>query len=192
MLLRANVLILDEPTNHLDLFSKEVLESALLDYDGTLLFISHDRYFLNKMAERIVELHPNGAEHFLGNYDDYIAKKEELAELAAELANEEKAKNKKVEEITSSTNVTSTKSGAIAFEADKQAKREERARARRIEQLEEQIAELEGKIEALEAELTLPEVYQDYVAVQDRQVAIDNYKNELTNVYEEWESLLSQ
>lgn len=192
MLLRANVLILDEPTNHLDLFSKEVLESALLDYDGTLLFISHDRYFLNKMAERIVELHPNGAEHFLGNYDDYIAKKEELAELAAELANEETVKNKKVEELTSSTNATSPKSGAIAFEADKQAKREERARARRIEQLEEQIAELEGKIEALEAELTLPEVYQDYVAVQERQVAIDNHKNELTNVYEEWESLLSQ
>lgn len=192
MLLRANVLILDEPTNHLDLFSKEVLESALLDYDGTLLFISHDRYFLNKMAERIVELHPNGAEHFLGNYDDYIAKKEELAELAAELANEEKAKNKKVEELTSSTNATSAKSGAIAFEADKQAKREERARTRRIEQLEEQIAELEDKIEALEAELTLPEVYQDYVAVQERQVAIDNHKNELTNVYEEWESLLSQ
>ncbi|MGG0824431.1 ABC-F family ATP-binding cassette domain-containing protein [Paenibacillus turicensis] len=192
MLLRANVLILDEPTNHLDLFSKEVLESALLDYDGTLLFISHDRYFLNKMAERIVELHPNGAEHFLGNYDDYIAKKEELAELAAELANEETVKNKKVEELTSSTNATSPKSGAIAFEADKQAKREERARARRIEQLEDQIAELEGKIEALEAELTLPEVYQDYVAVQKRQVAIDNHKNELTNVYEEWESLLSQ
>lgn len=192
MLLRANVLILDEPTNHLDLFSKEVLESALLDYDGTLLFISHDRYFLNKMAERIVELHPNGAEHFLGNYDDYIAKKEELAELAAELANEEKGKNKKVEEITSSTNATSAKNGAIAFEADKQAKREERARARRIEQLEEQIAELEGKIEVLEAELTLPEVYQDYVAVQERQVAIDNHKNELTNLYEEWESLLSQ
>lgn len=192
MLLRANVLILDEPTNHLDLFSKEVLESALLDYDGTLLFISHDRYFLNKMAERIVELHPNGAEHFLGNYDDYIAKKEELAELAAELANEETAKSKKVEELASSTNATSAKSGAIAFEADKQAKREERARARRIEQLEEQIAELEGKIEALEAELTLPEVYQDYVAVQERQVAIDHHKNELTNVYEEWESLLSQ
>lgn len=192
MLLRANVLILDEPTNHLDLFSKEVLESALLDYDGTLLFISHDRYFLNKMAERIVELHPNGAEHFLGNYDDYIAKKEELAELAAELANEETVKNKKVEEITSSTNATSPKSGAMAFEADKQAKREERARARRIEQLEEQITELEGKIAALEAELTLPEVYQDYVAVQERQVAIDNHKNELTNVYEEWESLLSQ
>ena len=191
MLLKANVLILDEPTNHLDLFSKEVLESALLDYDGTLLFISHDRYFLNKMAERIVELHPNGAEHFLGNYDDYVAKKEEIAELAAELANEEKNKNKKFEEIVTSSNA-STKSGSIAFEADKQAKREERARARRIEQLEEQITELEGKIEVLEAELTLPEVYQDYVAVQERQVAIDNHKNELTSVYEEWESLLSQ
>lgn len=190
MLLRANVLILDEPTNHLDLYSKEVLESALLDYDGTLLFISHDRYFLNKMAERIIELHPKGAQHFLGNYDDYIAKKEELAELAAELANEEKQKNKKLEEVPTSN--ASVKSGAVAFEADKQAKREERARTRRIEQLEGQITELEGNIETLEAELTLPEVYQDYVAVQERQASIDNYKNELASIYEEWEQLLSQ
>lgn len=75
MLAEANVLILDEPTNHLDLFSKEVLEAALLDYEGTLLFISHDRYFLNKMAERIVELKSSGTDHFLGNYDEMIEKK---------------------------------------------------------------------------------------------------------------------
>src|SRR6185503_17513653 len=75
MLLNANVLILDEPTNHLDLYSKEVLEASLLDYDGTLLFISHDRYFLNKMAERILELSPSGIDAFLGNYDDYVEKK---------------------------------------------------------------------------------------------------------------------
>src|SRR5690606_5167439 len=68
MLLQANVLILDEPTNHLDIYSKEVLESALLDYEGTLLFISHDRYFLNKIAERMMELSANGIEYFLGNY----------------------------------------------------------------------------------------------------------------------------
>uniref|UniRef100_UPI0004703501 ABC-F family ATP-binding cassette domain-containing protein n=1 Tax=Paenibacillus sp. 1-18 TaxID=1333846 RepID=UPI0004703501 len=84
MLREANVLILDEPTNHLDLFSKEVLEAALMDYDGTLLFISHDRYFLNKMAERVIELHPEGIQHFLGNYDDYVAKKQELEEIAQE------------------------------------------------------------------------------------------------------------
>lgn len=72
------MLILDEPTNHLDLFAKEVLEAALMDYEGTLLFISHDRYFLNKMAERIVELHPGGTEHYLGNYDDYVEKNRSL------------------------------------------------------------------------------------------------------------------
>src|SRR5690606_35631796 len=71
MLLNANMLLLDEPTNHLDLYSKEVLEAALLDYEGTLLFISHDRYFLNKMAERVLELSRDGITGYLGNYDDY-------------------------------------------------------------------------------------------------------------------------
>jgi len=81
MLERANVLILDEPTNHLDLYSKEVLESALVDFEGTLLFISHDRYFLNKMAERILELTPDGVRVYLGNYDDMLEKKREQEEL---------------------------------------------------------------------------------------------------------------
>ncbi|MNJ40123.1 hypothetical protein D3C77_350090 [compost metagenome] len=136
-------------------------------------------------------MHPQGAQHFLGNYDDYIAKKEELAELAAELANEERLKNKKIEEVPTTSNAF-VKSGAVAFEADKQAKREERARTRRIEQLEGQITEVESNIETLEAELTLPEVYQDYVAVQERQASIDKYKHELAGIYEEWEQLLSQ
>ncbi|KIL38707.1 multidrug ABC transporter ATP-binding protein, partial [Gordoniibacillus kamchatkensis] len=86
MLQKANVLVLDEPTNHLDLYSKEVLESALLDYEGTLLFISHDRYFLNKMAEMMLELKSDGLDIYLGNYDDYVEKKTELAELEAERA----------------------------------------------------------------------------------------------------------
>src|SRR5690606_27175538 len=86
MLAQANLLILDEPTNHLDLFSKEVLEAALIDYEGTVLFISHDRYFLNKMAERIVELTPNGANYFLGNYDDMLEKKLEWEEARQEAA----------------------------------------------------------------------------------------------------------
>lgn len=191
MLQKANVLILDEPTNHLDLFSKEVLESALLDYDGTLLFISHDRYFLNKMAERIVELHPNGAEHFLGNYDDYLAKKQELEELAAEQAlSEEAGKSNAAERQNNQvSDVNSAKAGAASFEAEKQAKREERARLRRMEQLEETIAELEGEVERLEHELTQPDVYQDYTAIQERQTIIDEHKTQLVAMYEEWESL---
>ncbi|GGA27660.1 ABC-F family ATP-binding cassette domain-containing protein [Paenibacillus physcomitrellae] len=188
MLLKANVLILDEPTNHLDLYSKEVLESALLDYDGTLLFISHDRYFLNKMAERVIELHPEGARHFLGNYDDYVEKKLELAEIAAEQAANAAAKQaaggkKDVPELNE------TKTGAASFEADKQAKREERNRQRRMEQLEASIAKLEEEIETLENELTLPEVYQDYTAVQERQTTIDKHKAGLADAYAEWEQL---
>ncbi|CAM2980394.1 ABC-F family ATP-binding cassette domain-containing protein [Paenibacillus sediminis] len=185
MLKEANFLILDEPTNHLDLFSREVLESALLDFEGTLLFISHDRYFLNKMAERIVELHPEGANLFLGNYDDFVAKKEELAELAEEAAN---TAAKKKTELDNSTD----KSGASSFEAEKQAKREERNRLRKVEQLEEQIAKLESEISALEEELTLPEVYQDYVAVQERQTSIDQKKAELAAAYEAWEALAAE
>jgi len=96
MLLNANVLIFDEPTNHLDLYSKEALEAALFDYEGTLLFVSHDRYFLNKMADRVLEMSRDGIQYFLGNYDDYIEKKTELVELA-ELAEAESAVNDKAE-----------------------------------------------------------------------------------------------
>ncbi|MNH87123.1 putative ABC transporter ATP-binding protein YheS [compost metagenome] len=186
MLLKANMLILDEPTNHLDLYSKEVLEAALMEYDGTLLFISHDRYFLNKMAERIVELHPNGAEPYLGNYDDYLEKKQELEELAEEKAAAKLVTSKKADEDASEG-----KTGAKSYEADKQAKREERSRQRRIEQLEQLIAQHEDSISGLEAELAEPEVYQDYVAVQERQTRIDGLKAQLTEAYSEWEELLA-
>ncbi|TGU99990.1 ABC-F family ATP-binding cassette domain-containing protein, partial [Mesorhizobium sp. M00.F.Ca.ET.186.01.1.1] len=82
MLKQANFLIFDEPTNHLDIFSKEVLENALYDYPGTILFVSHDRYFLNKIASRVLELTGNGVTSYLGNYDYYVEKKQELEELA--------------------------------------------------------------------------------------------------------------
>ncbi|MCA1295639.1 ABC-F family ATP-binding cassette domain-containing protein [Paenibacillus sp. alder61] len=187
MLQKANVLILDEPTNHLDLFSKEVLESALLDYDGTLLFISHDRYFLNKMAERIEELNPEGIEHFLGNYDDYLEKKQELREMVAEQNMILSGK-----ENRNANSSTGEKAGATSYEAEKQAKRQERARARRLEQLEESIAKFESDIADLEAELMLPEVYQDYAVLQERQAAIDKLKSELGAAYEEWEKLAAE
>ncbi len=178
MLAEANLLILDEPTNHLDLFSKEVLEAALIDYEGTLLFISHDRYFLNKMAERIVELKPTGVEHFLGNYDEMLEKKSELAEALQEAA----AANKIVQATPSSA--------VSSYESDKQAKREERSRQRKLEQLEKDIAELEQIISDLEVQLTDPAIFNDYIRIQEIQAAIEEHKLTLTANYEEWEQYM--
>lgn len=189
MLLEANMLILDEPTNHLDLYSREVLESALIDYEGTLLFISHDRYFLNKMAERVIELHPEGADLFLGNYDDYTAKKQELAELKLE-AMEQSSSSKSSKTDTSAD--ASDKPGVASFEADKQAKREERTRQRKLTSLEEQIQTLENEIAALEAEMARPEVFQDYMALQEHQKQQEQKKSTLDEVYEEWETLAAE
>ncbi|MCM3630963.1 ABC-F family ATP-binding cassette domain-containing protein [Paenibacillus glycanilyticus] len=178
MLEQANVLILDEPTNHLDLFSKEVLESALIDYEGTLLFISHDRYFLNKMAERIVELTPTGTEHFLGNYDDMIEKKNELEEARLEAAAKLASKsNQPAQEAPTS------------YEMDKQAKREERSRMRKLEQLEQDIASLEEQIAEHEVQLTDPAIFNDYMAIQEIQAKIEEKRASLNNAYEQWEQL---
>ncbi|MBJ6360211.1 ABC-F family ATP-binding cassette domain-containing protein [Paenibacillus sp. GCM10012307] len=179
MLLEANVLILDEPTNHLDLFSKEVLESALVDFEGTLFFISHDRYFLNKMAERIVELTPQGMLHFLGNYDDMLEKKQELSELREE------------GEASGKDSVKAAAAPASNYEIDKQAKKDQRQKQRKLEQLEQNIAELESEITALETQLTEPDVYNNYVLVQQLQAELDQKKSELGAHYEAWEELLA-
>jgi ATP-binding cassette subfamily F protein 3 len=182
MLEKANVLILDEPTNHLDLYSKEVLEAALIDYEGTLLFISHDRYFLNKMAERILELSPDGVANFLGNYDDYLDKKLELAELASE-------RNATAEPVNAKVGGESDKGND--YEAAKQARREERGKQRRTEQLEMEIAALEKEISRLEERLAQPEVFQDYVKLQEINGLIEQKKAALEQAYGEWETLLS-
>jgi ATP-binding cassette subfamily F protein 3 len=182
MLEQANVLILDEPTNHLDLYSKEVLESALIDYEGTLLFISHDRYFLNKMAERVLELSPDGVRNYLGNYDDYLEKKRELAELEAEKQNETPAGKDRGP-------AAAEKNGG--YEAEKKFKRDERNRQRRVERLEKEIAGLEENIARLERQLAEPDVYNDYVKVQEINEKLEAERAALERCYEEWESLIS-
>jgi ATP-binding cassette subfamily F protein 3 len=185
MLLKANVLILDEPTNHLDLYSKEVLESSLIDYEGTLLFISHDRYFLNKMAENIVELTANGAHYFLGNYDEYLEKKQELVEIEAE---------KEAERAKSAKGTPSSGpgiEGGSTYETDKQTKREERSRQRKIEQLEQEISRLEAEISALEQELGQPDVFNNYLLVQEKNAKMDEKRDILQKNYDEWEVLMA-
>lgn len=184
MLLKANVLILDEPTNHLDLYSKEVLESSLLEYEGTLIFISHDRYFLNKIAERMMELSPQGVEYFLGNYDDYVEKKRELVEDLAE-------KNR----IAAASHPATTSKAAEArnvvpvYEADKQAKREERSKQRKLEQLEQSITALEDQISELENRMAAPDVLHDYILLRELQQQTELTRVELDQAYSEWEAL---
>lgn len=189
MLRGANMLILDEPTNHLDLVSREVLEAALMDFEGTLLFISHDRYFLNKMAERILELHPSGIDQYLGNYDDYVDKKRELEEIAneaAELALATASKN------TNNEAAVQDKGAISTFEADKQTKREERNRQRRIAELEKNISELEEKVAFIENEMTKPEIYQDYLALQGYEADLKDKKASLSGFFSEWEILADE
>ncbi|WP_373230742.1 ABC-F family ATP-binding cassette domain-containing protein [Cohnella sp.] len=173
MLRKANVLLLDEPTNHLDLMSREVLEAALDEYDGTLLFVSHDRYFLNRIADRIVELHSDGTVHFLGNYDEMINKKQEM-----------------IEWETASKVLSSQTTQAVVsdYEADKQAKRDERARQRKQEQAEAEVARLEKELAELELQMATPEMATDYMKLREKQEEAEKTRLALDEAYQTWEA----
>ncbi|RED52737.1 ABC-F family ATP-binding cassette domain-containing protein [Cohnella lupini] len=177
MLRKANVLLLDEPTNHLDLMSREVLEAALDEYDGTLIFVSHDRYFLNRIADRIVELAPDGTENFLGNYDEMVAKKQEMKEWEA---------------TRSQASAQNAPSAISNYEADKQAKREDRARTRKREQAEADIARLEEEIAKLEIEMASPEMATDYMKLREKQELTEKKRNELDEAFQAWEALMDE
>ncbi|MFC7063236.1 ABC-F family ATP-binding cassette domain-containing protein [Halobacillus seohaensis] len=179
MMQEANFLVLDEPTNHLDLDSKEVLESALIDYPGTLLFVSHDRYFINKIASQVVEMSPEESRVFLGDYDYYVHKKQEEAELL-EIEENEKAKLETNEQDHETKN---------SFQQDKALKSEERKRKRRIEEIEQEIEQLETQIEENDALLCEPYIYQDHE--KSLQLTENNSTNNqrIETLMEEWETL---
>ncbi|WP_173917745.1 ABC-F family ATP-binding cassette domain-containing protein [Halobacillus sp. Marseille-Q1614] len=179
MMQQSNFLILDEPTNHLDLDSKEVLEAALVDYPGTILFVSHDRYFINKIASQVVEMQPSETRVFLGDYDYYVQKKQEEQELeelesADKLANEPK------------TAQPETKN---SFAQDKAQKSEDRKRRRRMEEIEKEIEQLEAKIEENEQLLCEPEVYQDHEKSLELTEENHSSHEKIEALMEEWESL---
>ncbi|QHT45400.1 ABC-F family ATP-binding cassette domain-containing protein [Bacillus sp. SB49] len=179
MMQEANFLILDEPTNHLDLDSKEVLEAALVDYPGTLLFVSHDRYFINKIATQVVEMNSEETRLFLGDYDYYVEKKQEEYELEQLEAEERRLKEPAKHEPQAKN----------SFQEDKAAKREERKRNRRIAEIEAEIEQIEQQLEENEALLCDPEVYQDHE--KSLQLTQDNAEKQsaLEQLMEEWETL---
>ncbi|SFE90406.1 ribosomal protection-like ABC-F family protein [Alteribacillus iranensis] len=180
MMQKANLLIFDEPTNHLDLDSKEVLESALLDYPGTLIFVSHDRYFLNRMATKIVELTDEGLTEYLGDYDYYLRKKDEERQ-REELRKQERSSHSSDTEVEGNDKRN--------YEREKEAKREARKRQREIEATELEIEKLEKEMEALEEELLAPQVYEDYEQAADLQNKIDHIQRTLETKMEHWENL---
>lgn len=174
MLEKANLLILDEPTNHLDLDSKEVLENALIDYPGTILFVSHDRYFINRIATKIVELSNEGSTEYLGDYDYYVEKKNETEEL------------KELEKLADPKAVVPEVQDKSNYQQDKEMKKLERQRMRRIEELELKIGELEEQIAEYEQQLCDPDIFQDHEKVLEITQKNDKAKIELESLMDEW------
>ncbi|AZV61675.1 ATP-binding cassette domain-containing protein [Peribacillus frigoritolerans] len=176
MMQKGNFLILDEPTNHLDLDSKLVLENALIDYPGTILFVSHDRYFINRIATKVIELSKDGNEEFLGDYDYYLEKKQEQAEIRA-LEQQDQAKT--LDAAVEKTN----------YKIDKEAKKAERQRKRRIEEIEAAMELLETEINEYNDLLCDPNVFQDHEKVMEVQTKLDHAQESLDQLLEEWAEL---
>ncbi len=169
MLSKPNFLILDEPTNHLDIASREVLENALLDFDGTMLVVSHDRYFINKLATKTVYLTHNGAVNIDGNYDSYLEYRQNIAE--------------------SEKTVTEKKPVSNDYKLRKEKASNERKRKTRISKLETEIEETEIKISTVESEISSPEVSADYTKLLEYTNNLNDLKNSLEAMYAEWEEL---
>ena len=178
MLSKSNLLILDEPTNHLDMDSKEILENALREYDGTLLYVSHDRYFVNRTATRILELSDGKLTKYLGNYDDYMFKKEQL-------------KSTSIDAGISAEQLSDESASKLDFKEQKRLEAEKRKLANKISKIEEQIDELENQKSKIEEEFLVPENMINSAKLNELTTAQKEIDNELEALYKEWELLNS-
>jgi len=174
MLKEDNFLILDEPTNHLDMDSREMLETALLGFEGTILTVSHDRYFINRLADRVIVMEPDGVTEYIGNYDDYLEK-------AAQ-------KNAPEEDLTQTKTKTAIREEKKREKAAQEAARREKARIANLETL---ITELEEKMTELEIEMSDPESYADHSRAQKLNKQYTDLQKKIADLYEEWEEAQS-
>ncbi len=200
MLSNANFLILDEPTNHLDIDSREILEDALVNYTGTVLFVSHDRYFINQTATRILELTGQQFVNYIGNYDYYLEKKEELNPSASDAETAAFSGRKTAfggNSYAASDNSSDERASAPAGgSADWQAQKEEAARKRKLEnslkKTEQKIAELENRNKEIDEEFLKPETGTDVAKCSALSKEQTENKERLEQLYEEWETLSEQ
>lgn len=174
-----NFLILDEPTNHLDIDSKEVLEDALIDFDGTLLFVSHDRYFINRVATKVLEISEKGSTLYLGDYDYYLEKKAELEEM----------ERLKAEEAQEKTVAIVEKAPANDYQAQKANQKELRKLTRRIAEIENQLEDIEAREEVINQAMLAT---NDAVELVDLQKELDDLTEQQETLMLEWEELSEQ
>lgn len=175
MLKQGNLLLLDEPTNHLDTSSREALEKTLLNYGGTMLIISHDRYFINKLATRILYMNEDGFTEYLGNYDDYLFR----------------IQNTESEDVESSI-VAESKPKLNDYQLQKQLQSEMRKRKTQLTKCENRIAELEEEIESLHTQMNNESVMSDYEKLSEITALLESNQSELDELYEKWEELSTQ
>ena len=178
MLSEANFLILDEPTNHLDIVSKEVLEDALNHYTGTVLFVSHDRYFINTVATRILDLENQGLTNYIGNYDYYLEKKETMVNFTAAPT-----------ETVSAAETTADTDSKLDWKQQKEQQAQLRKKQNELKKVESRIEELENRDKEIDAELEKKEVFTNVAEVTKLSKEKDAIQTELEELYEKWEEL---
>ena len=165
LLSKPDLLLLDEPTNHLDIESREALENALSDYDGTMIMVSHDRYFINKLADRILYLTPNGVESYSGDYDSFVARETIKTEQKTESA------------------------GHLDYKEQKRLEAEKRKTLNRFAKVEEEISNKESEVEELSKELENSDIATDYVKAGEITDKITELQDKIESLMEEWERL---
>ena len=187
MMSGANVLVLDEPTNHLDIESKEVFEEALLDFPGTCIIVSHDRYFLNRIPTRIIELTKTGIDNYLGTYDYYVEKKQQLIQSGKkymdDLADSASSGDKNASAMDG---ISDELSSAEKRKLQKEREAEERRLERRKQKLEKDIEQLEEEIKDLEEQVGKPEIMTDHEKLAEISTTLRQKREKLDEEYEEW------
>ena len=172
MLSQDNLLLLDEPTNHLDIESREALEEALDSYDGTLFIVSHDRYFINRLADKVLVLEPSGCREYPGGYDAYLEKRQQ--------------------ETAGTAEIMESAPAAPARGNDYQRRKEQESARRkaqtRVRRAEEAVTRVEGEIDRLKAQLADPETGVDYARLVELSAQLEQQEAELERCMEEWEA----
>ena len=185
MLSEANFLILDEPTNHLDIASKEILENALNDYTGTVLYVSHDRYFINQTASRILDLVNHTFVNYIGNYDYYLEKKEELTTAYA-------GTSASAASDTDNSSANSVSESKLSWQEQKEAQARLRKRQNELKKTEERISELEDRDSEIDALMVQEEIFTNSVKCQELAKEKAAIAEELEGLYEKWEELAEE
>ena len=181
LLTKPDILLLDEPTNHLDITSKEILEQALNEYTGTVLYVSHDRYFINQTATRILELVNQTFVNYIGNYDYYLEKKEELTAAYATPAADQT--------VPQNTTESTPSDSKLSWQEQKELQAKERKRKNELKKTEDRIAVLEERNVEIDELMTQEEVYSNSVKCQELALEKDANNTELEELYEKWEEL---